>query len=212
MSSSEPPSGLGRGPDPILRLIQVLGRLPGVGEKTATRLAFFILKSGTSYAEELSKAVLDATQRTRLCSRCMNLTDEALCAICRDPRRDGGVLCVVESVPDLRAIERSHEFRGRYHVLHGAIAPLEGVGPDQIKVRELLLRLSTPEESGVQEIIIATNPSVDGEATALYLKRVLGPLGLRTTRIASGMPIGGDFEYADPATISQAFSGRRDMA
>lgn len=212
MAVSEPPSGSGRGPDPILRLIQVLGRLPGVGEKTATRLAFFILKSGTDYAEQLSRAVLEATQRTRLCSRCMNLTDEALCAICRDPRRDSGVICVVENVPDLRAIERSHEFKGRYHVLHGAIAPLEGVGPDQIKLRELLLRLSTPEESGVKEIIIATNPSVDGEATALYLKRMLGPLGLRTTRIASGMPIGGDFEYADPATISQAFAGRRDMA
>lgn len=212
MAASEPPSGTGRGPDPILRLIQVLGRLPGVGEKTATRLAFFILKSGVGYAEELSRAVLEATQRTRLCERCMNLTDEALCGICRDPRRDAGVICVVENVPDLRAIERSHEFRGRYHVLHGAIAPLEGVGPDQIKVRELLMRLSTPEESGVKEVIIATNPSVDGEATALYLRRVLGPLGLRTTRIASGMPIGGDFEYADPATISQALAGRRDMA
>ncbi len=211
MANSDSTPGPRSGPDPILRLVQVLGRLPGIGEKTATRLAFFILRTGLGYAEELAQAVLDAARKVRFCSRCMNLTDEEFCSICRDARREIGVICVVETVPDLRAIERSHEFRGRYHVLHGAIAPLEGVGPDQIKLRELLLRLSTPEESGVKEIIIATNPSVDGEATALYLKRMLAPLGIRTTRIASGMPIGGDFEYADPATISQALAGRRDI-
>lgn len=197
--------------DPIAKLVQSLSRLPGIGEKTATRLAFFIIRSGEAYASELAGAVLDAARNIRFCARCMNFTDAELCAICADPRRDGRVICVVETVPDLHAIERSNEYRGRYHVLHGAIAPLDGIGPDQIKLRELLARLSTEEERGVEEIIVATNPSVDGEATALYLLKVLAPLGVRVTRIASGMPIGGDFEYADPATISRALSGRHEM-
>jgi recombination protein RecR len=200
------------GPDPIARLVQALSRLPGIGEKTATRLAFFIIRADKTFGQELAEAIVDATKKTRLCAQCMNLTDENLCGICADPRRDGSSVCVVEHVADLRAIERTHEFRGRYHVLHGAIAPLEGIGPDQIKLRELLTRLSTEHGKEIREVIIATNPSVDGEATALYLKKILGPLGLRVTRIASGMPIGGDFEYADPATISRAFAGRREMA
>ncbi|MCC7384924.1 MAG: recombination protein RecR [Deltaproteobacteria bacterium] len=198
--------------DPIARLIQALGRLPGIGEKTATRLAFHLLRADKSYVQDLAEAILDASKKIGLCQRCMALTDRELCAICQDARRDGTVLCVVEEVADLQAIERTREYRGRYHVLHGAIAPLEGIGPEQIRLKELLTRLSTPEESGVQEIIIATNPSVEGEATALYLQRLLRPLGLRLTRIASGMPIGGDFQYADPATIARALTGRREMS
>lgn len=198
--------------DPIARLVQALSRLPGIGEKTATRLAFHLLKTDPNYVRDLADAIVDAVTKTKLCRRCMNLTDAELCAICSDLRRDGTILCVVEQIADLRAIERTHDFRGRYHVLHGAIAPLEGIGPDQLKIRELLQRLSTPEESGVKEIILATNPSVDGEATALYLSKLLRPLNMKVSRIASGMPMGGDFEYADPATISRAISGRRDMA
>jgi recombination protein RecR len=198
-------------PDPIARLIQALGKLPGIGEKTATRLAFHVLRAGPELAEELASALVDATQRTRFCRRCCTLTDRELCSICADERRDGGILCVVEHVADLRAIERTHEFRGRYHVLHGAIAPLDGVGPDQLKIKDLLTRLGTGEDAEVKEIIVATNPSVDGEATALYLQRLLQPLGLRVTRIASGLPIGGDIEYADSATISRAFAARQRM-
>lgn len=197
--------------DPLARLVQLLTRLPGIGEKTATRLAFFILRADKQYARDLSEALLDASTRIGFCSRCMNLTDGEVCAICADQKRDPTVLCVVEHVSDLRAIEKSQEFRGRYHVLHGAISPLDGVGPEQIKLKELLARLGTPEAREVKELIVATNPSVDGEATALYLLKVLRPLGLRVTRIASGMPIGGDFEYADPATISRALTHRRDM-
>jgi recombination protein RecR len=194
--------------DPIARLVQALSRLPGIGEKTATRLTFFILREGQARARELAEALIDATERTRFCGRCMNLTDRELCAICGDARRDASVVCVVERVPDLRAIERSHEFHGTYHVLHGALAPLEGMGPDDLKIKELLARVRGGE---IKELIVATNPSVEGEATALYLQKLIGPLGVRVTRIASGMPIGGDFEYADPATISRALSGRREM-
>ncbi|MFO0727183.1 MAG: recombination mediator RecR [Myxococcota bacterium] len=197
--------------DPIARLIQALSKLPGIGEKTATRLAFYVLRAGPGFAKELSSALLDATEKTRFCARCTTLTDREVCAICSDERRDGSVLCVVEHVSDLRAIERTHEYRGRYHVLHGAIAPLDGVGPDQLKIKELLVRFQSAEESSVREVIVATNPSVDGEATALYLMRLLGPLGLKVTRIASGLPIGGDLEYADSATISRAFAARQKM-
>lgn len=196
--------------DPIARLVQALGRLPGVGEKSATRLAFFVMRQGPDFAQDLASALVDATQKVGLCERCQNLTDEVLCGICQDARRDPTSLCVVETVQDLRAIERSKEFRGRYHVLHGSLAPLEGVGPDQLKVKELLSRLSG-EDQAVTEIILATNPSVEGEATALYLQKMLVPMGFRISRIASGLPIGGDLEYADPATISQAISGRREM-
>lgn len=194
--------------DPIARLVQELSRLPGIGEKTATRLAFHLLKQGPERTHALAEALIDATNRTRFCSVCMNLTDAERCAICCDARRLGSLVCVVERVPDLRAIEKSGEYRGFYHVLHGAIAPLEGVGPDDLKVKELLERLY---EGSVEEVILATNPSVEGEATALYLQRLIAPIGLKVTRIASGMPFGGDFEYADPATISRALSGRREM-
>ena len=200
-----------QGVDPIARLVQVLTRLPGIGEKTATRLAFFIIKSGEEYARSMSDALLEVGTHIRLCSICQNFTSSEICSICSDARRLQEVICVVENVSDLMAIERSKEFRGRYHVLHGAISPLEGIGPDEIKLKELLARLQTEDEKGTTEIIIATNPSVDGEATALYIARVLTPIGIRVSRIASGMPIGGDFEYADPATISKALSGRHAL-
>lgn len=196
--------------DPIARLIQAFSRLPGIGEKSATRLAFFVLRQGNEYAKNLAEALLEATERVGFCERCMNLTDGPLCALCLDARRDGRTICVVETVQDLRAIQKSNEYRGQFHVLHGTLAPLEGIGPDELKMKELLVRLQAPGAE-VEELIIATNPSVEGEATALYLKKMLAPMGYRITRIASGLPIGGDFEYADPATISQALAGRRDM-
>jgi len=196
--------------DPLARLIQALGRLPGIGEKSATRLSFYILRQGGELAREIAESLLDATERIHLCRRCMNLTSEDVCTVCDDARRDPRALCVVETVQDLRAIERTREFSGRYHVLHGSLSPLEGVGPDQLKVKELLERLRV-EEPGPEEVILAMNPSVEGEATALYLQRILVPMGYRITRIASGLPMGGDLEYADPATISRAFAGRHSM-
>ncbi len=196
--------------DPIARLIQAFSRLPGIGEKSATRLAFFVLRQGSEYARNLAEALLEATERVGFCERCMNLTDGSLCTLCLDARRDGRTICVVETVQDLRAIQKSNEYRGQFHVLHGTLAPLEGIGPDELKMKELLTRLQAPDAE-VEELIIATNPSVEGEATALYLKKMLAPMGYRVTRIASGLPIGGDFEYADPATISQALAGRREM-
>ena len=180
-----------------------------MAKKSATRLAFFVLRQGPDFAQDIATALTEATRRVGLCTRCMNLTDAEQCSICLDARRDDKVICVVESVQDLRAIERSREFQGRYHVLHGTLAPLEGVGPEHLKIKELLARLQS--EPAVEELIVATNPSVEGEATALYLQRLLSSMGLRMTRIASGLPIGGDFEYADPATISQALAGRRAM-
>ena len=203
-------SFLSNGVDPIARLVQAFSRLPGIGEKSATRLAFFVIKRGKNHAQDLANAILEATERARFCESCSNLTDQPLCLICKDERRDESRLCVVESVQDLRAIEKSQEFRGRYHVLHGNISPLEGVGPDDLKVKELLARLNQKNAS-INEIILATNPSVEGEATALYVKKIVSPLVPKVTRIASGLPIGGDFEYADPATISRAFEGRREF-
>ncbi len=197
--------------DPIARLVQALGRLPGIGEKTATRLAFYILKQGPSLAGELSVALKEATEKVSLCIRCQNLTDSELCHICADTRRDTHVLCVTEQVQDMRAIERTQEYRGQYHILHGSLAPLEGIGPEDLKIKELLSRLGQTD-CEIKEIILATNPSVEGEATALYLQRILVPMGFTVTRIASGLPIGSDIEYADPATISQALAGRRPLA
>ena len=193
--------------DPIARLTVLLAKLPGVGEKTAQRLAFHILESPPQYARELAEALSSLEREVRLCSACCNLTAHDPCAICSDPQRDSKVLCVVESVPDLLAIERTREFRGRYHVLHGALSPLDGIGPDQLKLKELLARLHTD----VQEVIVATNPTVEGEATALYLTRLIKPLGVRVTRIAQGVPMGGDLEYADQVTLARALSGRREV-
>ena len=194
------------GPDPIARLTVLLAKLPGVGEKTAQRLAFHILKSPSQYSRDLAEALLALQQEVRLCSVCCNLTAQDPCPICSDPQRDTRIICVVENVPDLLAVERTREFRGRYHVLHGALSPLDGVGPDQLKIKELLVRLQ-----GVAEVIIATDPTVEGEATALYITRLVKPLGVRVTRIAQGLPMGGDVEYADQVTLARALQGRREI-
>jgi recombination protein RecR len=194
--------------DPIARLAKELARLPGIGEKTAQRLAFHILKAGPGYAGELAAAIAGVVRDVRLCSSCQTLTDRDPCGVCADARRDGRTICVVESVPDLLAIERTHEFRGRYHVLHGVLSPLDGVGPSELKIRELLLRL---EREPVDEVVVATNPDVEGEATALYLSKLLKPLGVKVTRIAQGVPMGGDLEYADQVTLARALAGRREL-
>jgi len=194
--------------DPIARLVKELARLPGIGEKTAQRLAFHILKAGAGYAGELAAAITGVVRDVRLCSSCQTLTDRDPCPICADPRREARLLCVVEGVPDLVAIERTHEYRGRYHVLHGALSPLDGVGPGDLKIRELLVRL---EHTPAEEVVIATNPDVEGEATALYLSKLLKPLGVRVTRIAQGIPMGGDLEYADQVTLARALAGRREL-
>jgi recombination protein RecR len=192
----------------LARLIEQLTRLPGIGEKTASRLALHILRAEADYARALASAIVAVKEETRLCSRCFALTEADPCAICTDPERSGDVICVVEEPADLLAIERVREFRGRYHVLHGALAPLDGIGPDDLKIQPLLVRL---REQPVREVILATNPTAEGEATALYLARLLKPLGLRVTRIAHGLPVGGDLEYADAMTVGRALEGRREM-
>lgn len=198
--------------DPIRRLVQELARLPGIGEKTATRLAFHLIRSNRQQASDLAQALLDATDRIRLCSVCMNMTDVDPCAMCTDPRRDAETICVVATPSDLIAIDRGGHFRGRYHVLHGLLSPLEGVGPDDIRLAELVRRLGGSAEPGtVREVIIATSPSVDGEATAMYIARTIKPLGIQVSRIATGLPVGGELEYSDQATIARALAGRATM-
>lgn len=192
--------------DPIQRLIHAFSRLPGIGGKTAARLAFFVLDAEARVARDLAAALVEVREKIHKCSVCCSLTEQDPCRYCADPRRDERMICVVESVPAQLAIERTGEFRGRYHVLHGLLAPLDGVGPDELHLTELLRRLD-----GVEELIIATSPSVEGEATALYIQRLAGPLGVRVTRIASGVPIGSDLEYADQVTLSRALAGRRDL-
>jgi recombination protein RecR len=194
--------------DPIARLTLLFARLPGVGEKTAQRLAFHVLESEPAYARELAEALLALERDVKLCSRCCNLTAQDPCAICGDAQRDERLLCVVETVPDLLAVERTREFRGRYHVLHGALSPLDGVGPDQLRFKELLARL---HDGAVHEVIVATDPTVEGEATALYVARLVKPLGVLVTRIAQGVPMGGDLEYADQVTLARALAGRREV-
>jgi recombination protein RecR len=194
--------------DPIARLVKELARLPGIGEKTAQRLAFHVLEAGPEYARALAEAVVGVVRDVRCCSVCQTLTEQDPCAICSDDRRDPRIICVVEGVPDLLAVERTREFRGRYHVLHGALSPLDGVGPSDLKIRELLLRL---EREPAEEVVVATNPDVEGEATALYLQKLLKPLGLKLTRIAQGVPMGGDLEFADQATLARALTGRREL-
>src|SRR5689334_19360347 len=191
---------------PVQALIDELGRLPGIGPKSAQRIAFHLLKIPDDDANRLAHAIRDAKQRVRFCDRCFNVADDELCPICADPRRDSSVLCVVEESRDIVAIERTGEFRGRYHVLLGAMSPLEGIGPEQLKIRELLNRIG-PE--GIEEVIVCTNPNTEGEVTAMYLARMLKPLGLKVTRIASGLPVGGDLEYADELTLGRALEGRR---
>ncbi len=194
--------------DPIARLVKELARLPGIGEKTAQRLAFHILDAGPEAARELAEAVVGVVRDVRCCSSCQTLTEKDPCALCSDERRDRRTICVVEGVPDLLAIERTREYRGRYHVLHGALSPLDGVGPGDLKIKELLVRL---EHEPAEEVVVATNPDVEGEATALYLQKLLKPMGLKVTRIAQGVPMGGDLEYADQATLARALAGRREL-
>ncbi len=195
--------------DPIQRLIRELSKLPGIGQKTATRLAFHVLRSPVEQAQGLAKALVEVKERIRLCSVCMNLTEGDPCELCSDPTREERLLCVVAHPPDLLSIERTSSFRGHYHVLHGVLSPLQGIGPDDLRIRELLNRLTPP--SKVEEVILATSPNVEGEATALYLSKSLKSLGVRVSRIASGLPIGGDLEYADGITIARAIEVRRDM-
>ena len=187
-------------------LIDELGRLPGVGPKSAQRIAFHLLKAPAEDASRLAHAISDAKARVRFCERCFNVSEGALCPICDDDSRDATLLCVVEESRDIVAIEKTGEYRGRYHVLLGAMSPLEGIGPEQLKVRELVNRL---EPEGVQEVILCTNPNIEGDVTAMYLARLLKPLPVRVTRIASGLPVGGDLEYADEVTLGRALEGRR---
>ena len=196
-------------PEPVARLIDALQRLPGIGPKTAQRLTFFLLKRPVEEVRELSASLMAVKEQIGYCSTCFNVTDQDPCRICSDPARDNNLLCVVEEPNDLLAMERTGEYKGRYHVLLGALSPLDGVGPDDLKVRELLVRLDAG--GGTTEIILATNPNVEGEATALYLAKLLRPLGLRVTRIARGLPVGGDLEYADQVTLSKALEGRREI-
>lgn len=189
-------------------LIDELGRLPGVGPKSAQRIAFHLLKVAPEDALRLSQAIVAVKERTTLCPRCFNVAEGDLCSVCADPRRDGTVVCVVEDPRDIVAVEKTQEFRGRYHVLQGSLNPIEGVGPDQLRIRELLGRI---DEEGVAEVILCTNPNLEGEATAMYLARLLKPLGVKVTRIASGLPVGGDLEYADELTLGRALEGRREV-
>ncbi|MEI2821307.1 MAG: recombination mediator RecR [Marmoricola sp.] len=187
-------------------LIDELGRLPGIGPKSAQRMAFHLLSSEPADVRRLAEALMTLKLKARFCDICGNVSEEPQCRICQDPRRDPALICVVEEAKDVVAIERTREFRGRYHVLGGAISPLDGIGPEQLRVRELLRRL---EDGVVTEIILATDPNIEGDATAAYLSRQLRPLGLTVTRLASGLPVGGDLEYADEVTLGRAFAGRR---
>ena len=193
---------------PVQDLIDELGRLPGVGPKSAQRIAFHLLKLSKEDATRLATAITEAKERVSFCRRCFNVSEGELCELCGDDRRDSHLLCVVEEPRDVVAVEKTHEFKGRYHVLQGAISPIEGVGPEQLRVKELLARL---EPEGITEVILCTNPNIEGEATAMYLARLLKPLGLLVTRIASGLPVGGDLEYADELTLGRALEGRRDV-
>lgn len=195
-------------PQSLTRLINELSKLPGIGEKSATRLAFYILKAPLNYAQNLSAALLDIKAKVQLCSRCFHLTQEPLCEFCSNDRRNERILCIVEEPADLLAIENAKIFHGKYHVLHGTISPLEGIGPDQLRIKELLTRVELEQP---HEIILATNISVEGETTALYLTKLLKPLGLKLTRIAHGIPLGGDLKYMDSATIGNAIQNRTTL-
>lgn len=193
---------------PVQTLIDELGRLPGIGPKSAQRIAFHLLKVPDDDANRLAHAISDAKSKVRFCERCFNVSETELCSYCSDDRRDSSIICVVEESRDIVSIEKTGEFHGRYHVLLGAMSPLDGIGPEQLKIRELLSRLG-PE--GVAEVIVCTNPNTEGEVTAMYLARALQPLGVKVTRIASGLPVGGDLEYADELTLGRALEGRRTI-
>lgn len=193
--------------DLIQRLVQELARLPGIGEKSATRLAMHLIRAPRPQVKDLAQALLDATEKIGLCSVCMTLTETDPCRLCADTRRDADTICVVSQPSDVLAIERGGHFRGRYHVLHGVLSPLEGIGPDDLRIAELIRRLGT----SVAEVIIATAPTVEGESTAMYLARLVKPLGVKVSRIATGLPVGGDLEYTDQATIARALAGRSPL-
>ena len=193
---------------PVQTLIDELGRLPGIGPKSAQRIAFHLLKLPAEDVARLATAIAEAKARVRFCGRCWNVAEDELCPICQDDRRDSTVLCVVEESRDIVAIEKTGEFRGRYHVLLGAMSPLEGIGPEQLKMKELFARL---EPEGVEEVILCTNPNTEGEVTAMYIARMIKPFGVKVTRIASGLPVGGDLEYADELTLGRALEGRREL-
>ncbi len=197
--------------DPVSKLVFELSKLPGIGEKTATRLAYFILKQDAEYARALASALVNAKEKIGLCSRCFTFTDSDPCRVCSDSRRESSLLCVVERPSDVFSIEQTAVFRGFYHVLHGVLSPLEGIGPDELKIRELLSRIE--QSAGfVHEVILATNPSVEGETTALYLARQLRPLGVRVTQLAHGIPVGGMIEYTDRQTIGKAMENRMEIS
>lgn len=192
----------------VQELIDELSRLPGVGPKSAQRIAFYLLQTEDDHAKRLAHVLMEVKERVRFCEVCGNVSEEDRCNICRDPRRAQNVLCVVEESKDVQAIERTREFKGLYHVLGGAISPIDGIGPDNLRIKELMSRLSNP---GIQEVIIATDPNLEGEATATYLTRMLAALEIKVTRLASGLPVGGDLEYADEVTLGRAFEGRRPV-
>ncbi len=193
---------------PLETLVEQFEKLPGIGHKTAQRLAYYILGVPKEEAEKFSQAILEAHEKIHYCRVCCNLTDEELCPVCRSNTRDKSVICVVEDPRDVFALERTNEFNATYHVLHGVISPLSGIGPDQLHIKELLARVA---DSQVKEVIMATNPTVEGEATAMYISRLLKPMGIRVTRLAYGIPVGGDLEYADEVTLSRAIEGRREL-
>ncbi len=192
----------------IQDLIDELGRLPGIGPKSAQRIAFHIIQSERVDVTRLVDVLRTVKERVKFCTECGNISEEELCRICRDPRRDATLICVVEESKDVMAIEKTREFRGKYHVLGGAISPIDGVGPEQLRIRELMMRLSNPD---IAEIILATDPNLEGEATASYLIRQIRPMGIKVSRLASGLPVGGDLEYADEVTLGRAFEGRRTV-
>ena len=192
----------------IEKLIDSFEKLPSIGHKTAIRLAFHMLDLDQEKTEEFINSILEAKKNLKYCSKCFNISDTDPCPICSSPKRDSSIICVVEDVRDVIAMERTHEFKGVYHVLHGSISPMNGIGPDDIKIKELLTRIA---ENDVKEIILATNPRVEGEATAIYLSKIIKPLGVKVTRIAQGIPVGGDLEYTDEVTLSQALEGRREL-
>ena len=192
----------------ITRLINQFEKLPGIGHKTAVRLAFYILESPKSVAEEMSKVFIEAKDKVKLCSKCYNITESDPCEICSSNKRDESVICVVENVKDVMAMEKTHEYKGQYHVLHGSISPMNNISAGDIKIKELLERL---QDDAIKEVILATNPTVEGEATAMYISRLIKPLGISVTRIAHGIPVGGDLEYTDEITLIKALEGRREM-
>jgi recombination protein RecR len=195
-------------PEPVTRLIDAFAQLPGIGPKTASRLTFYLLRRPAEQTEALAEALRALKERIVFCQKCFNITEQSPCQICQDDGRERGIICVVEEPLDVLAIERTGEYRGLYHVLHGAISPVEGIGPDELRINELMARL---KEEPIQEILLATNPNLEGEATAMYLARLIQPMGIRVTRLARGLPVGGDLEYADAVTLSRALEGRQEM-